>query len=312
MKQSNDLSLVRIISAKRESKYLDFKEKFDPNQARDWCEIIKDMVAMANSGGGIIIIGAKNDGTPSKEDISAVLQIDPAQITDKIVKYTGEQFDNFSIQEVDREEYKTGAFQVGGVSIPMVFIQPGTYDVGGGRQNTAFSRGSIYFRHGAKSEPGDTKDLEASFKKELEHVKKSWLGGIRKVVNAPTGYKVELLPPEVVESDLAGATPIRIVDDPTAPAYRKINPDNTHPHRQKEIVQFVNQRLGSKKTITPYDIQCVRKLYKIDSRVMFYYKSKFASPQYSNAFVDWLIEQFDKDPEFFDKARQRYKSETQT
>ena len=54
--------------AKRESKYLEFKECFDINSAQDWCEIIKDIVAIANSGGGILVFGAKSDGTPVNYD----------------------------------------------------------------------------------------------------------------------------------------------------------------------------------------------------------------------------------------------------
>src|ERR1700745_3001494 len=42
-------------SAKRESKTVDFKTAFDPDRASDWCELIKDMVAVANSGGGTIL-----------------------------------------------------------------------------------------------------------------------------------------------------------------------------------------------------------------------------------------------------------------
>lgn len=86
------------------------------------------------------------------------------------------------------------------------------------------------------------------------------------------------------------------------------NPDITHPHRQKEVVQLVNQQLNDRKTITSHDIYCVRKIFRIDeSKINFYYKSKFASPQYSNAFIDWLVEQFSKDSAFFDKAKQKCK-----
>jgi len=89
------------------------------------------------------------------------------------------------------------------------------------------------------------------------------------------------------------------------------NPDSTHPHRQKELVQLVNQHLNGRKTINSYDILCVRKIFKIDeSKPNYYYKSKFATPQFSNAFVDWLVDQFNKDDAFFDKARQKYKNET--
>lgn len=228
MKRGSQKSLENVIGAKRESKYLDFKEKFDPKSSRDWCEIIKDIIAMANSGGGLIVIGVKDDGSPSQENISAILNIDSAQITDKIAKYTGEQFDNFSIQEVDRNGYKTAVLQIGYATIPLVFIQPGTYDIGNGKQKTAFSQGSIYFRHGAKSEPGKSKDLKESIEKELERIKKSWFGNIRKVVTSPPTYKAVMLPPDARESDIASALPIRIVDDPNAPAYRKIWDDSPY------------------------------------------------------------------------------------
>lgn len=235
MKPSNDIRL-EVISAKRESKHLDFKKRFDPDQAKDWCEIIKDIVAMANSGGGIIIIGVNNDGSSAKENIAAVLKIDSAQITDKIAKYTDEQFDNFSMQETARKGHKIAVLQIGGVSVPMVFIQPGTYAIEGGKQTTAFSKGSIYFRHGAKSEPGNSKDLREVIERELKRVKKSWLGNIRKIVNAPPAYKAVMLPPEIKESDLKNAYPIKIVDDPNAPAYRKVWDESPYQSPQEIVI----------------------------------------------------------------------------
>ncbi len=236
MKQSNNKSLDSAITAKRESKYLDFKKKFDPDQAEDWCEVIKDIVAMANSGGGMIIIGVNNDGSPSDEDISAILRIDPAQITDKIARYTGEQFDDCSIREADRKGHKIAVLQINPVVIPIVFTQPGTYDVGDGKQKSAFSKGSVYFRHGAKSEPGNSKDLREFLDKELERIKKSWLGNIRKVVSSPPAYKVVMQPPEFKEYSALNATPIRIVDDPNAPPYRKVWDDSPYQSPEEIIV----------------------------------------------------------------------------
>jgi len=49
---------------------LEFKDRFDPKNTGDWCELIKDIVAMANSGGGRIVIGANDDGTSSAYDIN--------------------------------------------------------------------------------------------------------------------------------------------------------------------------------------------------------------------------------------------------
>ncbi len=222
MEKSRDITLDKAMSANRESKRVDFKVKFDPSEAREWCEIVKDMVAMANSGGGTIIVGVKNDGSPSGEDVSALLQIDPAKITDKIAKYTGEQFDKFAIREAYRGSYKLAILQLYSVSIPMIFTHPGTYDIGNRRQESAFSKGSVYFRHGAKSEPGNSNDLREWLERELRNVKKSWLGNIRKIVQAPIGHETKVLPPDVVQPNLTDIQPVRIVDDPNAPAYRQV------------------------------------------------------------------------------------------
>ena len=302
MEDKNNLIIEKAKTAKRESKYIEFKEKIDLNQPQDWCEIIKDIIAMANSGGGCILFGVKNNGTPS--NTTPKLETDPAHVTDKIAKYTMQQFSNFDIQEIKKNNKNVIVLIVGSVSIPIIFVNPGTYDTGGGKQKTAFGKGTIYFRHGAKSEPGNSQDLKECVEREIERNKKFWLGNIRKVIEAPTGHRIKILPPEVVESGSQTAMPIKIVDDPKAPVFRKINPDQTHPHRQKEIVQIVNQKLSGKKTITSYDVQAIRKIHKIDqSKPNFYYKSKFASPQYSDAFAEWIVEQYEKDPLFFDEAR---------
>ena len=79
----------RGLKAKRESKFIDFKSAFDPAIAGEWCELVKDVVAMANSGGGVILIGLDNGGSPSKADVKPLLELDPAKILDKIRKYTG-------------------------------------------------------------------------------------------------------------------------------------------------------------------------------------------------------------------------------
>jgi len=78
----------RAESAKRESRYLDFKEQFDPSASGEWCELVKDLVAMANSDGGVIVVGVRNNGRPSRADLKAILDLDPAKITDQIFSYT--------------------------------------------------------------------------------------------------------------------------------------------------------------------------------------------------------------------------------
>ncbi|MBN3032557.1 MAG: ATP-binding protein [Candidatus Saganbacteria bacterium] len=230
------MELDRILSAKKESKYLDFKEKFDPAQPREWCEIIKDIVAIANSSGGAIVIGVKNDGNPSKADVSQFLRLDPAEVIDKIAKYTGEQFDKFKINEAEKNGDLLAILLIEGSEYPMTFIKPGTYDIGDGKQDRAFSQGTTYFRHGAKSEPANSKDLREFVDYKIEVIRKSWLGGIRKVVKAPPTYKTVVLPPEIKESTAGTAMPIRVVDDPDAPAYKKVWDENAYESPQEMLV----------------------------------------------------------------------------
>jgi len=65
----------------------------------------------------------------------------------------------------------------------------------------------------------------------------------------------------------------------------------------------VNKRLDQKRKVSAFDIQCVRKVYDIDSNPAYSGMLKFGSRQYSDAFIDWMIDYYKKDPAFFDKAR---------
>jgi len=49
---------------------------------------------------------------------------------------------------------RSPSFQVSASRIPIVFTAHGRYGVAGGGQKSAFCQGAVYFRHGAKSEPG--------------------------------------------------------------------------------------------------------------------------------------------------------------
>ena len=83
-----DLKRSRLVyraeTAEKESRYLDFKCAFDPDSAVEWAEIIKDIVAFANSGGGVIVFGVKDDGSMANIDTSRIYKLDAADITNKI------------------------------------------------------------------------------------------------------------------------------------------------------------------------------------------------------------------------------------
>lgn len=292
-----------ILSAKRESKRLDFKRSFDPDLAADWCEVIKDVVAMANSGGGNILIGVQNDGTTTGDaSVAKVLALDPATLTDKVASYTGSQFDGFAIVEGTRASAQVAVISVGPAQSPLIFARPGTYVLPDGKQKNAFSQGTLYVRHGAKSEPATTEDVSRLIERRLQEARREWMAGVRKVVTAPAGSRIQVLPAGVRQSSSADATPIRITDNPSAPEYRLVDPDVTHPWRQKELIAEINKKLPDGKRLNQHHVRAVRQLYEIDSKPEFYHKGKFSSPQYSAALYEWLLDQFTRDGQFFIKA----------
>jgi hypothetical protein len=80
---------------------LGFKSKFEVADAGDWLEIIKDIVAFANSGGGTILIGVNDAGTPSGADVAGALAIDLADLTNRIHKYNNTHFLGFEFIECE-------------------------------------------------------------------------------------------------------------------------------------------------------------------------------------------------------------------
>jgi predicted HTH transcriptional regulator len=178
--------VTAALGATRETKRIEFKSEFDPDLPGAWCELLKDIVAIANSGGGTILFGLDNSGRTCGWDARKLLDIDVADIANQLAKYTGEHFDDFTTHERIKSRKKIALMIVGArTGSPLVFVKPGTYSIEPGKQSTAFARGTIYFRHGAKSEPGTSKDIERFVNAEVARVRKDWLRNVRKVSVAP-------------------------------------------------------------------------------------------------------------------------------
>jgi hypothetical protein len=48
-------------------------------------------------------------------------------------------------------------------------------------------------------------------------------------------------------------------------------------------------------------------VHHIDDHPEFFHQPKFGSPQYSEAYVEWLLSELAKDPQFFEDAKARDK-----
>src|SRR5262249_30282437 len=157
--------------------------------------------------GGCIVFGVHDDGSPSGFDVSTIRVLDLAVIVDKIEKYTDQHFAAFAFSSTVRNGADVVVLTIRGVPMPMVFASTGNYE-SGGKQKNAFHKGTVYFRHGAKSEPGTTDDLRAALEREMDRVRSSWLDGIQKVVTAPVGATISVLSDEVKLSGAEDATAV--------------------------------------------------------------------------------------------------------
>jgi hypothetical protein len=198
------------------------------------------------------------------------------------------------------------AVRVSAARIPLVFTRVGEVELNDGKKKTIFAVGTVYFRHGAKSEPGTSEDLREFLEREVESTRRSWLDGIAKVVEAPAGSRFAVLPPEGTRTGPSGALPMTLTTDPSAPAYYAVPLDTTHPFRQKEVLIEVNARLAGRKVVNSHDVICIRRVFEIQKDIVRCYTQNYASPRYSQQFVDWIVERFEADATFFEETRTKF------
>lgn len=251
-------------------------------------ELVRDVAAMANAGGGVIVLPGIGD-------------VDEELLHEQLGEYAEPDFEAFELREITRGGRPATAIVVEAGSSPLVFVRQGR--VG---NRITFNRGGLYFRHGAKSEPASGADVRDFIKRQLDATRAQWLANIRAVMHAPGGAEVAVV--ETAERDEEGRpTLIRLTTDPHAPLYGQVDPDHSHPYRQKEVIREVNARLDGE-GVNAFDVLSVRRVHTIteETRPEFVHVPKFGSPQYSDAFVDWLVAENERDPEFFERAKTAY------
>lgn len=300
----SDEELIALATASvEESNLIDFKREFSPEKKSSfWAETVKDIVAFANTDGGIIVFGLNDNGQCSGIDCSDLFGFDSAKLVDQIKKYTNYNLQGVSIVRIEREGVMYPAILIKSISVPLVFTKVGTYEVEDGKQKTAFSLGTIYFRHGSKSEPCTRDDLENKISAELDRQRNEWLGNIRKVVEAAPGSSVVITNP----SQAVGSGAIRLTNDPTAPVARLGRLSDGYPYRQSSVIEKVNAELNGSAEINTHDIQTIKLFEGIspESTPQYVHKPhETASPQYTDAFIELICSQYAEDPDYFKRCR---------
>ena len=293
--------LSKALAAASEKETFAFKRDFSPT-AEGWIGLVKEIAALANSGGGVIVFGVDDRGAPSDAGPGSMLDLDPAAVAEQFQKYTGVKI-GVERRAVEKNGQRLAALMVPEADYPIPFVQPGAFSApaekreAGIHQLTEFGRGTVYFRHGNKSELAEHADFVKFFDRVLERKRQVWLEGIRQVVEAPAG-KTAVVSYDDEPQPLASPSSV-------VPRYVSTDPDKTHPYTPKELITALNARVTDRR-ITNYDILAVRFHYELSHREEFIFQMHMTSPRYSDQFLEWLIACHRADPEFFDRARAAY------
>ena len=288
------------LEASSESQAVQFWLSFDGSVERDWLVLVRDVVAIANSGGGAIVIGVDPSGQPAGE--ARHLAVD--DLLGRIEQYTGKRVASVELKPAEKVGRRVLVLLIDAPAVPLVFNQTAAHEPG---DKPVFNAGSVYFRHQTVNEPGSSDDLRRAFERELQAVKGTWLDGVRKLVEAPRGAVVEVNPDGAGEVRSELLQRVRVVDDPAMPAYRELDLDVEYPYRQKELIEEIKRRLPNGARFNSHDVKCLWRVHDLASHDKFFHVPKFSSsPHYSEAFIDWILSRHREDPSFFEETRRRY------
>ena len=156
-----------------EGKNSDLKAGFDPGDAKAKTNLVKDIVAMANSGGGQFIFGGDETSSPGLSPKTAKA-LDSAKILDYVEKYVEKGYVHL------RHDVQPGA---GDKVVLTIAVEPADYPVVMRKDGTwadmrnsspVFYRGDMWVRHGSKTERLSQADMrrfiDEAFRRGLDQV----------------------------------------------------------------------------------------------------------------------------------------------
>jgi hypothetical protein len=134
--------------------------------------------------------------------------------------------------------------------------------------------------------------------------------GMRKVSEAPRGSELTVVSSGV--GDISGTVgiPLRITTNPDAPGAIAVDRHRICPHRQKEVMKILKERLPRDLLPSTHDFQAIIKGHDIALNEAFSWKPEFSSRQYSDALIYWIVEEITKDPDFTHEARRNLYEKT--
>jgi predicted HTH transcriptional regulator len=165
-----------IVPRGRESAKLDYKLTLDLSDTAHKVEVAKDLVAMANTAGGYVVLGVRDDGTMAGLAPQDISRIDEAVVRKVVGAYIGTSLELFVDCPVEWAGRQFGIITVlRSPRSPVVFEHDGQYSVPSSKKNhTAFRAGDVFVRHGSSSERWNQNDVQTIYSRIVARERDRW------------------------------------------------------------------------------------------------------------------------------------------
>lgn len=293
-KEMDKTELLRVSRTTTiETKYIEFKEHYNLKNKRLLLKLTKEIVAFANTDGGVLLFNIDDNGKICNyEDY----KIDLAPLVDKIYKYTGTQYDCIDHVNIERKDGIINAIHISKSKYPLLFEKDGEYK-SDKKVKHEFRKGTIYVRHGSKSEIANSNDIRNLINERIDEHMHDFFDKIQIFMDTPAEAHDSISVTKLSDT-------IRITNDPNAPEFRAEKSDKTHCRRMGYVVEEMNKYINKGQQISQQDIQYVKQYYNIDINSPYCYISKhYPCPVYNDAFIEWLKSEYDKNKMLFINAR---------
>lgn len=180
------LELVEALvlpASRSERPDFELKLTFD-DSTRGWAELLKDIVSMANFGGGLICFGIDNNGEKAGLHTSLLSKLDPAQVSNKITSKSAARIET-NYHEVAQGDLLLGFLIVRSSGQLVVFDHDGDFADSERRQNKAFQKGVVYTRRPGGNIAASQRDLDLLVERVVGDRTRIFLSRIERIANLP-------------------------------------------------------------------------------------------------------------------------------
>lgn len=197
-----------LITRKRESAKLDYKATYDPQRTRDVVELAKDVVAMANTAGGYMVIGVDDAGEEIGLSEDEAARMDEATLRAQVGGFIGTALELFVDRAVVLQDKRYAIITVlRSPRSPVVFERIGQYQKNAKAEIVpVFRPGDVFVRHGSASERWNQEDVQTIYSRVVEREKERWIAEVlpdvrRLAQGALAGAAQVPTPEEILRSD---------------------------------------------------------------------------------------------------------------